>query len=109
MKGIRHYGCHCPSDFAGAHCQYLKASLLGGLQGETLLEDVGDNFWTFVPTSTDKKKASAATGVVVTLVLLALVAAAVFYVKRGRKIKDSNARAATATLEGVRHDGGDII
>ena len=56
------------------------------------------NFWTFTPTSTDKK-ASAVT----------LVAAALFYVKRGRKIKDSNARAATATLESVRHDGGDII
>lgn len=49
-RGQVHTGCHCPREYAGAHCQYLKA--LGGIdfvQGESKIEEVGSNFYAFSP------------------------------------------------------------
>ena len=38
-------GCHCLSDFVGEHCQYLKESMVGGLEGEnTFISGAGMNF-----------------------------------------------------------------
>lgn len=99
-KGSMHYGCHCPSDFAGAHCQYLKESLEGGLQGEALLHDVGDNFWTFEVEGTESSKATNLSVAFVVAVTVALACAAIVYVKKG---KDSKIRESTA-LESIRHE-----
>lgn len=42
----QHYiGCHCPDDFAGKHCQYLKETMEGFLEGEVAIPEVADDFY----------------------------------------------------------------
>ena len=102
-RGQAHNGCHCPSDFAGAHCQYLKADLDGGLQGEALLHDVGNNFWTFEVKHREGKEASNLALVISAVAVAVLLGAAVFYVKRVKKTKDTKIRGSAA-LENIRHE-----
>lgn len=70
-----HAGCHCPRDYAGAHCQYLKVmGIFDDVMGQEKLEDVGENFYVFTPQPTKSKALSVAVigmvvGVLVTLVL----------------------------------------
>lgn len=65
-----HTGCNCPRDFAGAHCQYLKALVdMDLIEGEALYRDVGDNFYAFTPKKRDSQNV---TGLVVMLALMVL-------------------------------------
>jgi hypothetical protein len=65
-----HTGCNCPRDFAGAHCQYLKALVdMDLIEGEALYRDVGDNFYAFTPKKRDSQNV---TGLVVMLALTVL-------------------------------------
>ena len=65
-----HTGCNCPRDFAGAHCQYLKALVdMDLIEGEALYRDVGDNFYAFTP---KKRDSQSVTGLVVMLALMVL-------------------------------------
>ena len=60
-----HSGCHCPVDFAGAHCQYLKVEF-DSIEGEALIKSVGDNFYGRTPEQNDN---NAMTGIVTCLIL----------------------------------------
>lgn len=46
LYGELHVGCHCPVEFMGAHCQYLKAEMQGGMPGEAAVPEIADNFYT---------------------------------------------------------------
>jgi hypothetical protein len=71
-----YHGCHCPIDFAGAHCQYLKALVdIRNMNGEALMPDIGDNFYGFTPKA---KPGSTGEGIIIGFALCAVVAAAVF-------------------------------
>jgi hypothetical protein len=65
-----------PIDFAGAHCQYLKALVdIRNMNGEALMPDIGDNFYGFTPKA---KPGSTGEGIIIGFALCAVVAAAVF-------------------------------
>ena len=81
-------GCACPLDFVGAHCQYLKNDIEGGIAGEALFTDVADNFWAFVPEKTSRSKATAvAIGVSVSAICM-ITLAFFFALKRFRNKRD---------------------
>jgi len=83
MKAQVHTGCHCPIDFAGAHCQYLKATIdEESLVGEGLIEEVGENFFGFVP---QKRDHSTATGIAIGIGVSVLVAVGVAISKGMKK------------------------
>eukprot|EP00555_Chaetoceros_dichaeta_P002927 CAMPEP_0198253054 /NCGR_PEP_ID=MMETSP1447-20131203/3517_1 /TAXON_ID=420782 /ORGANISM="Chaetoceros dichaeta, Strain CCMP1751" /LENGTH=208 /DNA_ID=CAMNT_0043938549 /DNA_START=234 /DNA_END=860 /DNA_ORIENTATION=- len=48
LYGELHIGCHCPAEFMGAHCQYLKAEMRGGMPGEAAVPEIADNFYTAI-------------------------------------------------------------
>jgi len=57
----QHYvGCHCPPDFAGKHCQYLKITLNEFLEGEARIPEVADDFYA-VPVITVKESTNVTT------------------------------------------------
>lgn len=65
-----------PIDFAGAHCQYLKALVdIRNMNGEALMPDIGDNFYGFTPKA---KSSSTGEGIIIGFALCAVVVAAVF-------------------------------
>jgi len=46
IEGHHYVGCHCPSGHMGAHCQYLKNWHKGGMPGQALVPEIGENFYT---------------------------------------------------------------
>lgn len=69
-----YHGCHCPIDFAGAHCQYLKALVdIRHIKGEALMPEIGDNFYGFTPSA---KSGSTGEGIIIGFALCAAVVAA---------------------------------
>ena len=73
-----HAGCYCPKEYAGAHCQYLKA--LGGFNdvaGETNVEDVAENFYAFTPKPQESKVVPMGVVGMIVCVLAVLVYAAI--------------------------------
>lgn len=69
-----------PVDFAGAHCQYLKALVdISHIEGEALMPEIGDNFYGFTPKS---KFNSTGEGIFIGFTLCAVVVAAAFVFSR---------------------------
>ncbi len=56
--GNTRWGCACPTEFVGAHCQYLSVDVQEGLVGEAVFPDVQQNFWAFIPVETKKSRAT---------------------------------------------------
>jgi hypothetical protein len=67
FKGKRHGGCVCPHTFVGAHCQYLRADVKGGLVNEVIFSDVHENFWTVIPSTNEPQNQIATDAVIGTL------------------------------------------
>ena len=82
VNHITYSGCECGIDYAGAHCQYLKEALQGGLMNEHQYVDAGDNFWGY--NHETEKSSNSKKGVVVgvSVSVAVLVAAAGVYVVR---------------------------
>lgn len=123
-KAQLHTGCHCPRDFKGAHCQYLKALFddldmrehnhnSGSDLNEVLVEDVGDNFYAFKGKPRDGPNVENFS-IVLSFVLLSTVGYfsvryAVNRKGRGRRLKtfdDSSDVNAASDANNVESDGG---
>ncbi len=90
-KAQVHTGCHCPADFAGAHCQYLKTELdeddhmIG--RGQVLVSSDEENLWGFVAAETEGKNIEGGIILMFSLVsFIILTLAAAFAVKRKQAI-----------------------
>lgn len=76
LKQHAYSGCHCLEDFAGAHCQYLKATMTGSLEGEANVPEIGHDFYV----NTGKIKPLYALGSMTIIALVAFSVASVVYV-----------------------------
>jgi hypothetical protein len=106
-----HTGCHCPRDYAGAHCQYLKA--LGDFNyvvGEKEMEDVGVNFYAFSPTPTESKTYRWLTVGLTAFVLTVVGFAFLKGVTRSRRRYLESCRTMDERMEaGVKHVDAQVI
>ena len=83
FKGKIHGGCACPNDFIGAHCQYVRADVTGGLGNEVLFSDVQENFWTVIPNkSTNEKATSIAVGISLSVIGIIAIVFGIVFAKR---------------------------
>ncbi len=90
-KAQIHTGCHCPADFAGAHCQYLKTELNEGDhmvgKGQVLVSSDEENLWGFVAAQTEGEDIEGGIILMISLVsFIILTLAAAFAVKRKQTI-----------------------
>mmetsp|Transcript_19549 Transcript_19549/g.24639 ORF Transcript_19549/g.24639 Transcript_19549/m.24639 type:complete len:239 (+) Transcript_19549:102-818(+) len=86
------WGCACPSDFVGSHCQYLSVDVKKGLVGEARFDDVHENFWSFIPTKTKMSKASGiAAGIAISAISMITLAFGMVIMKRRRSIAKNEA------------------
>jgi hypothetical protein len=98
-----HTGCHCPREYAGAHCQYLKA--LGDfdfLQGEKRLDEVGVNFYAFSPKPTPQEGnsfISISIGLTVSIVVVVMALA----VRKGIVRARNNRKRLDILVPGGHH------
>mmetsp|Transcript_4256 Transcript_4256/g.5527 ORF Transcript_4256/g.5527 Transcript_4256/m.5527 type:complete len:236 (-) Transcript_4256:276-983(-) len=103
LKGHHYKGCHCKEEFSGAHCQYLKAELKTGLEGEALVPEIGDDFYV----KTDTVKPLYSIGALTILACISVSIASFVYLysyyKQGKHIKELSAdlrhiRSASAVV-----------
>ena len=84
MDGHRYAACKCPSEFAGAHCQYLHADIDGkGLTGETSIPGMKNTFTYSIPEEEKSNKRAVTMGITFSVVIV-LVSAVAFYALRRR-------------------------
>ncbi len=98
LRANLHIGCNCPRDFAGAHCQYLKALVdINDIENEALFPDVGDNFYAFTPR---RRNGNNLTGFTLALSLVILFGIGFLFVKatiRRRNIRKGRRFTSVAT------------
>mmetsp|Transcript_12801 Transcript_12801/g.24024 ORF Transcript_12801/g.24024 Transcript_12801/m.24024 type:complete len:259 (+) Transcript_12801:119-895(+) len=99
-----HTGCHCPREYAGAHCQYLKA--VGNFdfiqQGEELMDEVGVNFYAFTPKPTSRNDfITLAVSLTAFLVIVVIALSVVKGVVRSRRFANSS-RSERVKLDTVQ-------
>lgn len=82
------WGCACPTEFVGAHCQYLEASVDEGLVGEGQFPDVHENFWAFIPSKTKKSRGTGiAVGIAFSSIAMITLAFLMALLKRRKSIE----------------------
>jgi hypothetical protein len=105
-KAETHWGCACPSDFVGAHCQYLAVDITGPLEGEAIFPDVQANFWGFIPEKRDNSKGtSVAIGVSVSAIVMISLAFAYALLKRKEAIRRNADRPSVIDPNNIEADG----
>jgi hypothetical protein len=81
-----HTGCACPTEFVGAHCQYLNIDVPAALKGEALFPDVHPNFWGFTTQQrVDSKATHVAIGISVCAILMVSFAFTIALMKRRKR------------------------
>ena len=101
-KAQIHEGCHCPVDYAGAHCQYLKDLVdFDELEGESLIGNVGDNFYGFTP---KPRESDTATGIAIGI-CLGVVVALTLALAKGLAVRRNGGRFTAVELNSPREHG----
>lgn len=114
MDGHRYAACKCPSEFAGAHCQYLHADIDGkGLIDETSIPGMTNTFTYSIPDEEKSNKRAVAMGITFSVVIV-LVSAIAFYAlrRRGKRGQDNDEVPSSFEMKssnGVDDEEGDII
>ena len=117
MNGHRYAACTCPSEFAGAHCQYLHADIDGkGLMDETSIPGMKNTFTYSIPDKKRSNKGAITLAIAVSVVVI-LVSAISFYALRRRDKKVEKKDEVVSSFEmrtpnAAIHDddeSGDII
>jgi len=78
INGQHYIGCHCPSDFVGKHCQYLKITLEGFLEGEAQIPEVADDF--YAAPVIKVKKSTFVTALLVIVGVIVLVSTVIYLI-----------------------------
>ena len=110
VRGHHYNGCHCLEDFAGAHCQFLKEDLMGGLEGEAAVPEIADDFYV----KTDQIKPMYAIGATAFIALMFLSIGSIVYAytlhKKNTQIKklSSELKQADVTRNPLHEGNGEM-